>query len=49
MGSCHLALQGHNQAAQPYIVHVEQGSGACRPLPHCLAAKGSDMNTIPSS
>ena len=29
--------------------HVAQGPGVCLPLSHCLAAEGSDMNTIPSS
>ena len=30
-------------------VHVAQGPEVCLPLSHCLAAEGSDMNTIPSS
>ena len=30
-------------------VHVAQGPEICLPLSHCLAAKGSDMNMIPSS
>ena len=29
-------------------VHVAQGPEVCLPLSHCLAAEGSDMNTIPS-
>ena len=29
--------------------NVAQGPEFCLPLSHCLAAEGSDMNTIPSS
>ena len=30
-------------------IHVAQGPEVCLPLSRCLAAEGSDMNTIPSS
>ena len=31
------------------FVHVAQVPEVCQPLSHCLAAKGPDMNSTPSS